>query len=105
MVELSKKISDSENAKPRVLQGLANQVSGQKIIYTDEEGSICKQATGNELIFYQLCQSEENMKPFSTVTPKMLQHFKLRKDVDKINLVIDGKTIEASSLAIDNDRE
>ena len=37
---------------PRVLKALANQVSGQKIIYMDEKGSICKQANGNELLFY-----------------------------------------------------
>ena len=65
----------SEAGGPRVLKALANQVSGQKIIYMDEKGSICKQANGNELLFYQRCQTEEKMKPFMDVTPRLLEYF------------------------------
>ena len=65
-------------------------MSGQKIIYTDEKGAICKQANGNELEFYQKCLGDERLKPFQNATPKMIEWFKLRKDIDRIDLVLDG---------------
>ena len=84
------------------MKALGNQVSGQKIIYQDEHGAVCKQACGNELIFYQRCQNEEKLKPFIDVTPRMLEYFQLRKDVDRIDLVIDGVLIDTRILIAEN---
>ena len=54
-------------------------------------------------MFYQRCQAEEKMKPFIDVTPRLLDHFQIRKDVDRIDLVVDGKLIDARTLTVDNE--
>ena len=54
-------------------------------------------------MFYQRCQTEEKMKPFMDVTPRLLEYFQIRKDVDRIDLLIDGKLIDASTLAAESD--
>ena len=43
------------------------------------------------------------MKPFIDVTPRLLEHFQMRKDVDRIDLLIDGKLIDARTLALEDE--
>ena len=45
-----------EEEKVNVLRALTNQVGGQKIMFVDSEGAVCKQNNGNELAFYTKCQ-------------------------------------------------
>ena len=39
------------------------------------------------------------------VTPRLLEYFQIRKDVDRIDLLIDGKLIDASTLSVETDTE
>ena len=71
----------------RVLKAMANQVGGQKIMFVESSGCVCKLDNGNELKFYRMCEEYEWMEPFKQVTPQVLKTFKMRPGVDKLDLV------------------
>ena len=71
----------------RVICVLAEQVSGQKVIFMDKgSGAICKTCHGMELQWYQRCQSDQNLSAFLAVLPEVIEKFRLRFGVDKIDL-------------------
>ena len=53
----------------RVLRANPNQVSGQKLLFLDEEGNVCKQAHTNELKWYNKCEADAQYRPFLAVIP------------------------------------
>ena len=77
-----------ENVLPmRTLCALTEQVSGQKVIYMDgDSGAICKTCHGNELKWYQQCHEGEALAPFLPIIPQVVDQFRLRFGVDKIDL-------------------
>jgi len=45
---------------------------------------------GNELYWYNRCQADPNLSPFLEVMPELVNQFRMRLGVDKIDLVMDG---------------
>lgn len=81
----------------RILRALNNQVSGQKIIYMDESGAVCKMAQGNELNWYNQCRENPALSPFLDIIPTVTNQFRLRQGIDKIDLVMDGVSVHEMS--------
>ena len=58
-----------------MLKALTSQVGGQKIIFINETGAVCKLASGNELQWYNRCKNETNLNPFLEVMPDVIDQF------------------------------
>lgn len=59
----------------------------------NEAGQVCKMIQGNELIWYNKCQSDPALRPFLKVIPEMMDSFRMRFGIDKIDLVMDGVSV------------
>ena len=68
-------MESTDKPREKITLSVSASTSGIGLIFTTTDERVCKRVCGNELAFYQRCSSEEKLKPFQKIIPRVLGKF------------------------------